>query len=1356
MPSFIGPRRCKEMEHEAVSMEGFRCAPTSYTCVMSGSGGGGGYDYQADVIAYVAAHALAEVPLGWFEDPEDVVSSWEAETGGPGDDIAVTTLAGRRIEIQVKHRLRRGADYHETFHRLFQGLRVHHELRAVLLIDRHSSETIRNELKTDILRLGQGRQDSLKEITLDLLSHLQMEPDPALFTRFRIVVVDLDQGSDGMAAAQSLLSRIVPERHSKTAYELLGKRGHTLIKTRGKDDTLRSARYLDGKIGLVPSLALSTISIARFVAFVQEANRRFYSPALRVQLDIGAAWSTVCPLESDTDAESNSTDSVILEDELKRYQEWSRLAGQRARRKEVEADLLLDSRQRLVIVGGPGSGKTTLSKKLAYLSSNQHLTLRVKLPTLTALLRKGETFEAALIETSLDSSTLNKDDGRRIVNSAEVLIADGLDECDPDRADVAAGLIQWGFSHPGTQICVLTRAVGHSPALLPNYFHAELQPLQDSEIRKIATKLISAVEQNESVRGPLIERFIEAVKATESQTAAAIAARNPLLLSFLVRLFLDHQRLTGNRSALFSRIIELIRKSSPTDRRSIQGTTVSYGQAWETAEILGWITIESPGKTAEELYHEIANRSEHNAIGLSAAEAGVSFWEDRGLIERVSVGSRDTIVFVHLSLGEYLAARFIARSGPDFVRSETTRLRRRAKWREPLLLAASLSGGEQVIRTLLSLDEPDNPESIESVVAAACLAEAEKDSKSALEAHDVADRLKLRVGSAVPLVSLEAGHALQMIAALVPDLVGQIAVELCNHAQPWTRFSAVLPSLASEQKRIPADWIVHWLENFPSYVPERRQSGNDAIFAHIRALESAALPHALKRVASELPEEEARPIVFEFLKKAPISLNTYNHIRETLTEGPAKKWVEEAWTAMTASTVSKSSWEGFSVEAFLNFPNRMRNAEDVLFKCVIEACGTANAGTESDQRSEYPALSKLIGSMRLWEMGLGDVLVLTQTETAPLVAVISGIIEVLSIDKRLLGSEAQSILNEPDQERRLFNAIRQDERQFPPERLASVHLDLPLLAEALDYPSELGAWNAARLLEARTFDEQEQEIIRKEFLAARHQLRYFAVIAEQMWGERAFSIVQERLSGDTSLIRGELFAPLLRLANTVEEKNQALSYVLAELNADDPSLAALAGKALRDIDPEHIREHTQAILRSLSRWRESGSWCSRCKEVVMTYSCSRCNVVPPNPREEMLFLLASAGSVTLSELLEISETTESPERNVAVSCAAFMAFKDDQSLESAIRFVETRGAVKLLDSLLGEFRQEKDRLAPSLVKLLGAAFPEIRARVVRSLPQHWVPLPEGLKLVEEAINDADPAVRSAAVETLRELKRAEQ
>jgi hypothetical protein len=969
-----------------------------------------------------------------------------------------------------------------------------------------------------------------------------------------------------------------------------------------------------------------------------------------------------------------------------------------------------------------------------------------------ALLRKGETFESALIAAALDSYPLTEQDGRRIVNLAEVLIADGLDECDPDRAEVAAGLTKWVASHPGTHVCVLTRAVGHSSALLPDFTHAELQPLQDSEIRKIASELISAVEQNDS--SPLLERFLESVKEADSGTAAAIAVRNPLLLSFLVRLFLDNQPLSGNRATLFFRIIELIRKSSPTDRRSTLGPPVSYGEAWEIAEILGWICIEFPGRSPEELYHEIANRSERDAIGLRAAEAGVSFWEEHGLIERVSVGSRNAIVFVHLLLGEFLAARFIARSGPDFVRTETIRLRRRAKWREPLLLAVSLPGGENVIRTLLSLDEPDNPESTESIIAAACLAEAEENSKPALLAYDVADRLKLRLGSAVPLVALEAGHALLKIAPLLPGLVGNIALELCNHAQPWTRFAAALPSLASDQTIIPIDWIVRWLENFDGYVQRRRQLPNDASAGHIRALESAALPLALQRVASELREEEARPIVFEFLKRAPISVSAYEQIRKTLTEEPAKKWAEDAWTAMMTSVASRTSWEGFSLGAFREFPNRMRAAEDVLFKCVMEACGTADVEAEPATHAEYPGLSKLLGSMGFWEMGIGDVLVLSHTASQPLVAVILAIIEVLSLDKRLLGLEVRSLSHEPVESRRLFQALRRDERALSPERLAVVEIDIPLLARALDHPSELAAWNAARLLEERAFDESEQETIRVEFLAAQNKLNYFGLIAHQVWGEKAYDILRERLSSDRSPLRKVLHAPLLQLATTSEQEREALSYVLGELSSPDASVAASAGKALRDTAPERIREHSADICLSLTRWRESGSWCSSCKLAVMGSSCSRCHTVSPNPREELLFLLASAGCVTLNELLEISQDEDSPERNVAVSRSAAMAFEDNDALESLINFVEVTGTVQLLDALLVEFQQEIGRLSQSLRRLLHASFPEVRARIVRSLTQRWLSLPDALKLAQEAVKDHNPSVRSTAVETLRDLSRA--
>src|SRR5215472_796840 len=140
---------------------------------VSGSGADIGFDYQADAIAYIATCGLSGQPLPWFEDQKYVPASWQAETGGPGDDIRVVTIEGFVIEIQAKHGLTRGEDYDSALRRLVVGLQTDSQLRAVLLVDRHASATIRDDLKRDVLRLGQGRSDGLKPITEDLRKQLE-------------------------------------------------------------------------------------------------------------------------------------------------------------------------------------------------------------------------------------------------------------------------------------------------------------------------------------------------------------------------------------------------------------------------------------------------------------------------------------------------------------------------------------------------------------------------------------------------------------------------------------------------------------------------------------------------------------------------------------------------------------------------------------------------------------------------------------------------------------------------------------------------------------------------------------------------------------------------------------------------------------------------------------------------------------------------------------------------------------------------------------------------------------------------------------------------------------------------------
>ena len=76
---------------------------------FGGSAGGGGYDYQAEAYALVAAKILAEESLNWPETGCDRVPvSVRMETGRGGDDLRITLRSGATIELQAKRGLKRG------------------------------------------------------------------------------------------------------------------------------------------------------------------------------------------------------------------------------------------------------------------------------------------------------------------------------------------------------------------------------------------------------------------------------------------------------------------------------------------------------------------------------------------------------------------------------------------------------------------------------------------------------------------------------------------------------------------------------------------------------------------------------------------------------------------------------------------------------------------------------------------------------------------------------------------------------------------------------------------------------------------------------------------------------------------------------------------------------------------------------------------------------------------------------------------------------------------------------------------------------------------------------------------------
>uniref|UniRef100_B8HW60 NB-ARC domain protein n=1 Tax=Cyanothece sp. (strain PCC 7425 / ATCC 29141) TaxID=395961 RepID=B8HW60_CYAP4 len=213
---------------------------------MSGSDGGGGYEYQARAAAYVAVHILTEQRLGWIEHQDaDIPIAVAEETEGPGDDLLITLRSGIRIELQAKHGLQKNKLW-EPLIKLAKGLQEDPELYGVILIDSTASKIIREDLRKDLLRLGQQRSDNLKDITRETRSKLNNAGLPNFgfecFKRLRIIVLDLDEGLQDGKQAHLLLSTCLRNQDQVAiVWKSLCSEGLKLITNRGNRD-LRSWR----------------------------------------------------------------------------------------------------------------------------------------------------------------------------------------------------------------------------------------------------------------------------------------------------------------------------------------------------------------------------------------------------------------------------------------------------------------------------------------------------------------------------------------------------------------------------------------------------------------------------------------------------------------------------------------------------------------------------------------------------------------------------------------------------------------------------------------------------------------------------------------------------------------------------------------------------------------------------------------------------------------------------------------------------------------------------------------------------------------------------------------------------------
>ncbi len=166
------------------------------------------------------------------------------------------------------------------------------------------------------------------------------------------------------------------------------------------------------------------------------------------------------------------------------------------------------------------------------------------------------------------------------------------------------------------------------------------------------------------------------------------------------------------------------------------------------------------------------------------AEKCLRFWQERGVLELLQFAHETTYTFVHPSLGEYAAARYLTRLDSSSIQNWVREKCNDPSWREPILLAAGIGAVNVIVETLLDLDVASTT-STELLLALAALAETRSYSHSL--ASEVIERSKTRLTSAISTAVYATAEAATGFAVQAPELIYSALDPLLQHPQEWTR-----------------------------------------------------------------------------------------------------------------------------------------------------------------------------------------------------------------------------------------------------------------------------------------------------------------------------------------------------------------------------------------------------------------------------------------------------------------------------------------------------------------------------------------------------------------------------------------
>lgn len=440
-------------------------------------------------------------------------------------------------------------------------------------------------------------------------------------------------------------------------------------------------------------------------------------------------------------------------------------AASESQRQTISLNQVLPYGKRIVITGGPGSGKTTvllhiawaLAKALACddpqfaleklgIGGSIPLPIFIPLNAYVSYLRslpEGSSAEshtlAAFIPTYLiqrhSSFHLPPDFFDQLIRNGAgvVLLLDGLDEV-PDeetRTEVTQAIEDLVIGREDRiRVVVTCRTTAYKGGTVLGYGFQEIRvlPLTTQHIIRIIDRAYAAIESNPEKQREYSSSLIHGIQQLESTRRKYLNVEverfvsSPLIVRMLIIVHYSERELPQQRAELYRKTVKmLLMPTYATDRKVANKLAKGIGRDWrQHQEILQYIAyhMHSSGK------HQGQEISERELRGLllshptfaTLAETFIAVTRQRGTLLSETNG---IYRFVHLSFQEYLTARYLAETIGR--QKSTTGLVQILEndgaiddswWREPILLTAgylsdtaTTDGAEEFITYLADLND---------------------------------------------------------------------------------------------------------------------------------------------------------------------------------------------------------------------------------------------------------------------------------------------------------------------------------------------------------------------------------------------------------------------------------------------------------------------------------------------------------------------------------------------------------------------------------------------------------------------------------------------------------------------------